>query len=446
MLSRFLDFVVDNKLFDTTTRLLLAVSGGVDSVVLTDLCARSGFHFAIAHCNFNLRPGECDRDEAFVRQLADHYGVPFYVRRFDTRAYAELHRQSIEEAARELRYDFFYALMCEEGFHRLLTAHHRDDSAETFFLNLLRGTGIRGLHGIRPSAPVPVSQATLSSMGVPSLPLVVRPLLPFGRAEILAYADARGLDHVEDSTNGSLAFRRNRIRHQLLPLLRTINSSSDSAIAQTIAHLADVETIFHQAVEERRSCLFRQQPDGHLLVRISDLAGLVPLSTWIFELFRPFGFEADALCALIRQPLSGRKCFSSSHLLVTSRDEWEIVPLHESRLSGEAPQLLIEFLERETLDCLKVEKPSALFDADKVRFPLKQRHWKDGDRFQPFGMRGTKLLSDFFTDQKMSIPAKSAQWLLCDADDRILWVEGRRADGRFSVTRSTRRVLRVSIG
>lgn len=443
-LQRFLSFISDNHLFDPSAHLLLAVSGGVDSVTLCELCHRAGFHFAIAHCNFHLRPGDCDRDELFVRQLAASYGVPCHVAQFDTQTFSSQHHLSIEEAARVLRYDFFNQLIDAHGYDRLLTAHHRDDSAETFFLNLLRGTGIAGLHGIRPSSPLPVAESAHGSQLATHR--LVRPMLPFGREEIERFAAENNLQHVEDVTNASLAYRRNQIRHQLIPLLRTMSPTFDQAISQTIEHLSDAEHIFRQAVNEKRKELFVERPDGIVVVSCSQLSSLEPLRTWTFELFRPFGFNAATIDSLLESlgKESGRRFSSSTHLLVVNRDELHLAPIFHV---GSLLPLSLDFvtIEAHELPSLVVSSEKALFDADRVAFPLHQRHWQPSDRFYPFGMKGSRLLSDFFSDRKLSLLEKQSQWLLCDANDQILWVVGLRADGRYAVTPATRHILIVSL-
>ena len=271
MLQRFISNVTQQHLFPTGQQVLLAVSGGVDSVVLAHLMYSAGYPFAVAHCNFNLRPGDCDRDEAFVRRLARRYRVPFHLARFDTLAHASSHGQSIEEAARQLRYDWFDTLCREHGYPAVLTAHHRDDAAETFFINLLRGTGLSGLHGIL---------------------------------------------HVEDVTNASLLYRRNQIRHQVLPLLRQIQPSADTAISTTIAHLQSVEQLYSALLEPLRRQLVTAGPDGTYRVSLLpfDAPGALPLADnatlrrqLLFELLRPFGFNAASVDAVLASTQPGRR-------------------------------------------------------------------------------------------------------------------------------------------
>ena len=262
-----------NGLFCRGQKGLVAVSGGVDSSVLCELMHRAGFAFAMAHCNFHLRPGDCDRDERCVRGLEVRYGVEVHVAQFDTEDYAREHGYSVEEAARKLRYDFFVGVMDREGLDYVATAHHRDDATETFFINLLRGTGIAGLHGIRPRNGH-----------------VVRPLLSFGRDEIEDFARQHGLRYVEDCTNDSLVYRRNQIRHRLMPLLRELSPGIDATMQRNMARLRDVECVYRRAVDKLREDVVTVNGDV-ASIRIEDIMALEPRRTLLFELLSPYGFN-----------------------------------------------------------------------------------------------------------------------------------------------------------
>ena len=446
-LSEFRDF--NSQLFNASTHLLVAVSGGIDSVVLCHLMQVSGHRYEVAHCNFHLRGADSDRDEQFVRQLAERYGVACHVAQFDTRRYAAENGLSIEMAARKLRYHFFAQLLAQSNTNALthshnnaflLTAHHRDDSIETFFLNLLRGTGIAGLAGM--------SAVTVMTDTDPAIQ-VAHPLLPFSREEIVAYAEAQGLDHVEDVTNCSLEYRRNRIRHQLMPLLRDIVPGADKAIVDTMRHLADTDVIYRQALEGVRARVVTHR-DGYDEMDIDALRSLQPLRTWLFELLRPYGFNA-AQTTDIQDALdstSGRCFYSPTHRLVRERATLVVAPLQREASALQPPCQMKEWGREEYLQqhgSFRTTADRALFDADLLRQPLHWRHQRPGDRFQPFGMKGTRLLSDFFSDQKLPLHERESQWLLCDAADTVLWVAGRRADGRYAVTETTQRILEVSM-
>ena len=431
MLQRFLDFIDRQHLFTKGEEVLLAVSGGRDSVAMADLMARAGYRFAIAHCNFNLRPGDCDRDEAFVRSLAESLGATFHVVSFNTRAVAADSGESIEEAARRLRYEWFATLCRDHGYACVATAHHRDDAVETFFLNLFRGTGIAGLHGIRPAAAG-----------------VVRPMLCFSRADIDRYVAERGLAYVEDCTNLELDARRNRIRLQLMPLLRQLYPSVDATMEANIARLADVETVYRAHIEELRSRLATPQAPrlpvaGWQMTEFSlaDLAALSPRATLLYELLAPYGFSpsvASDVEAALDAPRTGSRFLSPTHEAVVDRDSLLVAPRREPQ----PPAVQVE-------PCAPVQRScdvdEALVDADLLCQPLTLRLWRDGDRFRPFGMAHERLVSDFLKDCKLNLIEKNHLYLMVDADDRIVWLVGLRADDRFRLTSASRNGLRLSV-
>ena len=377
MLQRFTDYIVQQHLFSPGEEVLLAVSGGRDSVCMTHLFHRAGFPFAIAHCNFHLRPGDCDRDEAFVRRLADRYGVPCHVAHFDTRAIASATGESIEEAARRLRYEYFAQVLTQSHNNTLThstvaTAHHRDDSVETFFLNLFRGTGIAGLHGIRP-----VSQSSISNFQFS----IVRPLLPFSRAEIDAYIAENHLDYVEDSTNAELDARRNQIRHRLMPLLRELYPSIDTTMAANIERLHDTELIYKQYIETLRSTLVSQHssllPDLHFPILFLDLPSLraqFPIINFhfsiLFELLRPYHFNAATVADILSATENGKLFHSPTH----------IAELHQGKLLVAPKEIM--------------EPPAEGLTEESVR------PWRPGDRIKL--KKGTRLLSDYLKDLGLS--------------------------------------------
>ena len=430
MLRQFISHIQQQHLFPTGQQVLLAVSGGIDSVVLAHLMHEAGYPFAVAHCNFHLRPGDCDRDELFVRQLAQRYGVPIFVEEFDTRGYARQEHLCVEDAARRLRYNFFEQVRRQQNYAAILTAHHRNDAAETFFINLLRGTGLSGLHGI-----------------LPVQGHVVRPLLPFGREDIEAYAAQHQLQHVEDVTNASLQYRRNQIRHQLLPLLRQMQPSCDHAIAQTISHLQSVEKLYNTLLEPLRQQLVSPQPDGTVMVNL-QLPFKDNQSQLLFEMLRPYGFSHSVVVDILSTSQSGRHFYSPTHHALLDRQRLVIEPLSpvEERALPVVHITQTEQFNYRTLDWKSLPPTMALFDADKVVLPLALRHWREGDRFQPLGMAvGTQLLSDYFSDHKYTLIDKRSQLLLVDATDSILWIVGRRTAHPSRVTPTTTRLLTVTI-
>ncbi len=436
MLQRFKDYIEQQHLLPSSGRkVLLAVSGGRDSMCMAHLFLRAGIPFAIVHCNFHLRPGDCDRDQEFVRRFAEELGVEFYTTDFDTRQFASQNDYSIEEAARRLRYGYFFNLCREHNFRYIATAHHRDDSIETFFLNLFRGTGIAGLHGIQPLTERP-------------LMTLIRPMLCFSRQDIDDYVVQHSVSYVEDSTNSSLEHRRNQIRHRLMPLLRELYPSVDTTMVANMERLRQVEAIYDNAVSELGERLRQTatSPFGfdYDYFELDDLRELDPQRTLFFELLRPYGFSAavaDDIIAALPRAQSGTRFFSPTYMAAIDRDRLVLVdycfltsfkvdttPLSPDQL----PNLGSE------------EKSVEYIDADRVHLPLTVRRWRPGDRFYPLGMKQQRRLSDFLKDCKVNIFEKYCVQLLVDADDRIVWVIGLRADNRFRVTPATRHCLRLS--
>ena len=410
MLARFKRYMAGQHLLPQGASVLLAVSGGRDSVAMVDLFHRAAIPFEMAHCNFNLRPGDCDRDEAFVRQLADRYGVPCHVARFDTRAHAAEHGMSIEEAARHLRYDYFAQLLMHSGNQALkqssvvATAHHADDSVETFFLNLFRGTGIHGLHGIRPVSIQEIKQSGNQAI------TIIRPLLCFSRADIDAYIAERGLHYVEDYTNAELDARRNRIRHQLMPLLRELYPSVDQTMLANMERLHDTELLLDAYVEQLRqqslkpyvsilpATLYQLPPIEALDLSAEPFRETTLRPTILFELLRPYGFNAATVADILAASETGRLFYTPTHVAELHRGQLLIAPIP-------APPV-------ETSHETSLQQPTRL--------------WRPGDRFRPKGMHGTRLVSDFLKDLHLSRIEKQYVRVRVDGSDRILAVVGLR--------------------
>lgn len=431
MLDRFKAYVEEQHLFSHSgQQVLLAVSGGRDSVCLAHLMRAAGYPFVIAHCNFHLRPGDCDRDQAFVRQLAADMGVEFYTTDFDTLAIARAEGKSVEEAARELRYNWFLDLCEELRIRTVATAHHRDDSIETFFLNLMRGTGIAGLRGIPPQT----DRLFLH---------IARPMLCFYRTDIDAYVSEHHLAYVEDVTNAQLDARRNRIRHQLMPLLRELYPAADRTMWANLQRFSDTAEVYHAAIEELQDRLLHHEhsPFGfdYSYYNIGDLRELEPQATLLFELLRPFGFTAAVvsdIMAALPEPRTGTHFHAPGYIAFFDRErlmisEYEVLP---------PPEVSVESGE------WQVEEGgwTAYVDADAVRQPFYVRRWHAGDRFHPLGMEHSRLVSDFLKDAALNPVEKRNVYLLVDADGHILWVIGLRIDHRVRVTASTRTVLKLS--
>ena len=443
MLDRFRQYNNQQHLVPDGAEVLLAVSGGRDSVAMADLASRTGLRFAIAHCNFNLRPGDCDRDQHFVMQLAEGYGVPFFTTSFDTRAYAVEKGLSVEEAARELRYSWFARLCRDNDYACVATAHHRDDSVETFFLNLFRGTGIAGLHGIRPRSELAVGGLSMT---------VVRPMLCFSRADIDAYIAVRGLAYVEDHTNAELDARRNRIRHQLMPLLRELYPSVDTTMQANIERLSEAGQVFAGRVAELRQRLVKvytpqlsTMPMTIEAIAVDDISALSPQRTLLFELLRPYGFNAatvDDMLQAIADGHSGRLFLSPTHQAELHRGQLLLAPNAVPR----EPRLAVDNDAAVPSSFAGIDPSCTLWvDAEAVKGGLKLRRWQEGDRFRPFGMKGTRLVSDFLKDSGLSLIERGHVFLLTDSTDTPLWLVGLRADDRFRITEATRKALRVDL-
>lgn len=428
-------FIQRHGLLTGKRLVLVGLSGGADSVALLGVLVRLGYPCRALHCNFHLRGDESDRDEAFARQFADSLGVPFVKVDFDTRGYAAIHQESIEMAARSLRYRWFEEQRQAFDAEAIAVAHHRDDSVETLLMNLLRGSGIRGLGGIRPRNGQ-----------------VVRPLLAVSRAEIEEWLQTQGWDYVTDSSNLSDAYTRNFIRLRVLPLLEQLNPAARETIARSAAHLSAAEQLYAYTVEEARKAVFVTADS----LSIEALMRYPSPETLLYEWLRPLGFSRIVVGELFESltGLSGKQFYSATHQVLKDRDRLYIAPLQEPSAwqpieipvaTGELTQplrLSFQLMERTSDFQLERASDTAYFDVEKLPGRLTLRLPQPGDWFVPFGMRGRKKLSDFFADQKMNRWEKLRQPLLC-AGESIVWVVGRRADDRFRVGEETKMIFSV---
>ena len=428
-------FIQRHGLLTGKRLVLVGLSGGADSVALLGILVRLGYPCRALHCNFHLRGDESDRDEVFARQFADSLGVPFLKVDFDTRGYAAIHQESIEMAARSLRYRWFEEQRQAFDAEAIAVAHHRDDSVETLLMNLLRGSGIRGLGGIRPRNGQ-----------------VVRPLLAVSRAEIEEWLQTQGWDYVTDSSNLSDAYTRNFIRLRVLPLLEQLNPAARETIARSAAHLSAAEQLYAYTVEEARKAVFVTADS----LSIEALMRYPSPETLLYEWLRPLGFSRIVVGELFESltGLSGKQFYSATHQVLKDRDRLYIAPLQEPSAwqpieipvaTGELTQplrLSFQLMERTSDFQLERASDTAYFDAEKLPGRLTLRLPQTGDWFVPFGMRGRKKLSDFFADQKMNRWEKLRQPLLC-AGESIVWVVGRRADDRFRVGEETKMIFSV---
>jgi tRNA(Ile)-lysidine synthase len=439
MLERFLQFISSHKLIDSNDRILLAVSGGIDSVVMCELFHESGIRFDIAHCNFSLRGEESDGDELFVRNLAERLKVNVHVKKFETQVYADEEGISIQMAARDLRYQWFKQLATDHVYDKIAVAHNLNDQAETFFINLLRGTGIAGLRAMKPFHDG-----------------IIRPLLIFSREEIISFADENECSYREDSSNASDKYLRNRIRHHLLPLLKELQPELYPIFSENLERIADTEKVYLNEIERQRQQHVVESGKRYL-INIERLLLLNPLQTYLYEFLKSFGFNETAVSQLISvlNDIPGKVFLSATHRLVKDRDDLIIEPLRES--SNDNDEVFIQEntqniavpykLEFTSLDRLQLTKfdPSPLIawiDKSKLSFPLSLRRMQTGDRFRPLGMKGFRKLSDFLKDLKIPLPDKQNTWVLTSGVD-IVWVVGYRVDDRYKVTSSTSKIFKI---
>ena len=419
-------YITEKALFHASDKILVALSGGADSVALLRVLLSLGYICECAHCNFHLRGQESDRDEDFVRILCCQLSIPLHVTHFDTTAYATAHHISIEMAARELRYQWFEQLRKECGAAVIAVAHHQNDSVETVLLNLIRGTGIKGLRGI---------QAKNGN--------IVRPMLQVSREQILDYLNHINQDYVVDSTNLQDEYMRNKIRLSILPLMKEMNPSVNESIVQTAEHLSQVSQVYHH---ERYDAMKRVvKPDGSgMKLSIASLLEEVSPQSLLFEMLYPYGFQssqiADIYHSLFTQ--SGKCFFSGTHRLLRDRDNLYLEPI--SHNDDILPELSYELVEITPDFILPRDKETACLDADKVTIPLTIRKWERGDKFYPLGMKGKKNISDYLTDKKFTLFEKERQYVACQDDD-IVWLVEERIDHRFRITSSSKLALIIRI-
>jgi len=440
MHAQFLKFIHEQNLFHSPQRILLAVSGGADSMLMLHLFVNAGFPIAVAHCNFGLRGAESDEEEQFVATYCDHHNLVCHIKHFNTSEFAMQEGISIEMAARDLRYKWFNKLLDQHGYDYLATAHHQDDVIETFLINLSRGSGIKGLSGIQ----------SISNR-------IIRPMLFTNRSEIIDYCQRLSIAYRTDSSNLDTVYKRNLIRHQILPLLEKVNPAFRKNVLKTIGNLHETGQLFQQRMAEIKDAVYSEDELG-AMIHIEKLVNLAPLRTILFELIRPFGFQSEQIQDIIDSlgKESGRKFFSDDHRLVKDREYLIISPYLPPQ------QEKVFYIEEDsnkisfpiTLTMEKLERTSEFrfstfpyvvdLDLDQLIFPLILRHWHEGEYFQPLGMTGLKKLSDFFIDEKYSIPDKENAWIL-SSGNQLVWVVGKRLDERFKITHQTKKIIRIRL-
>ena len=428
MKNKVQKFISEKSLFIREEKLILGISGGADSVCLMHVFLELGYSFELAHCNFNLRGEESDADEYFVKDLAKEHQLKVHIKQFDTLVYAAENKISTQMAARDLRYAWFEKLRIKSKAKYLAIAHHANDDVETFFINLVRGSGLKGFLGIKEKNNA-----------------IVRPLLSVSRLEIEQYLKDRGLVFREDSSNASVKYLRNKIRHELIPLLAQMNPSIQQTVKDEMRILDDVAHIYASKVEEVRKDL-TQEKNGIVQLEISALLALNPLHSYLYELLSAYGFYAVEAISKALQGQSGKQFFSSTHQLVVDREnifisllnkENEVFEITEKTISLVYPlEINFKVMADKTII---YDNNIAQLDVEKLKFPLTLRKWKEGDKFMPLGMKKFKKLSDFFIDSKFSIIDKQEQWLLCSGVD-IVWVLGCRIDERYKLESNTKKV------
>jgi tRNA(Ile)-lysidine synthase len=459
LLNKFINNIHQENLFQKNDYLLLAVSGGADSVALCELCFQAGFHFEIAHCNFQLRGEESQRDEEFVRQLAEKYWSKVFIKKFDTKKYAEEKKISIQIAARELRYEWFDELLKEEfagSYHSasnlipdstnliphtsyLLTAHHANDNIETLLMNFFKGTGIKGLQGI------------LSNQGK-----IIRPLLFAKKKEIISFIKENNLEFVEDSSNSSEKYTRNYFRLQLIPSIQNVFPYVEENLINNIERFKEIEVLYLQSIELHKKNLLEQK-GNEVHIPVLKLLKSKPLKTIVYEIIKDFNFTAHQTGEAVHllNSESGKYISSATHRILKNR-KWLIIAPVNNFL---AQHILINKSDKEivfelgklifkneafTNEKISTSNLTAMLDAKNITFPLLLRKWKPGDYFYPLGMQKKKKLSKFFIDQKISLTEKEKVWVI-ESDKRIIWIIGKRIDDRFKITEKTKNVVSIHL-
>ena len=442
--NRFLEKIKEKNFFDVSDQLLLAVSGGIDSIVLCELCNQAGFDFVIAHCNFQLRGSESERDETFVVSLGKKYNKKVFTKRFDTKGYASENKVSTQVAARELRYSWFYELLSVapnselRAPNYLLTAHHANDNVETVLMNFFKGTGIAGLRGIE------------GKQGK-----IIRPLLDFKKEELIVFANENNLQWMEDSSNITDAYSRNYFRNQVIPLVQKIYPKAEDNLLQNIKRFADIEQLYQQAIHQHKRKLLEAR-GNEVHIPVLKLQQAKPLESILYEICKEYDFTPNQVEEITRllDSETGKFVQSSSYRIFRNRKWLIIAPV----ASGLSDTILIEegtqdihcasfriAFSRYELSNYKPQMASSIaqLDLQQIRFPLILRKWKAGDYIYPLGMKKKKKVSRFFIDNKFSKTEKENCWIL-ESDKRILWIVGHRIDERFKITSNSKNILQIT--
>lgn len=443
MINLFKKYISQYNLINSNNKVLIAVSGGIDSVVMLDLFSNTNIEFAIAHCNFSLRGNESDEDENFVKNLAQVYNVDLFVNHCNATDYSTENSLSIQESARELRYTWFNKICSENNYSLVAIGHNQDDNIETFFINLFRGAGVKGLKSI------PVKRDN-----------IIRPLMFAPRKQIVEYAENNNLNYREDSSNSSDYYLRNKIRHKLIPEVELITSGFKTSAQKAIDNLVDADLLIQSAINEKKELLFSDINSGIISINKQSILKLSPLKIWIYYLLREFGFQrqtTDALAiSLYDENQIGLKFYSSDYELLIDRNQLLVretkTKLHNTKYTiTENQKHLIEPLriEIENLNnssgfTFSKDRKTAYFDPIKLSFPLKIRLWQHGDRMIPYGMKGSKLISDILTDYKVNSFEKENTFVVLSGR-KIIWLIGYRSSEDFKVSGSSEKILKMAI-
>lgn len=437
MLPIIRKYIADNQMLSPYGKVIVGLSGGADSMALLDVLMLFNYNCVAAHCNFHLRGEESERDAHFVRNWCKSVDIPFEIIDFDTRQYAADRKISIEMAARELRYDWFDVICKQYSAEAIVVAHHRDDTVETVLLNLIRGTGIKGLTGISAKSGN-----------------IVRPFLSVSREQILSYIEERRLPFVKDSTNDETVYRRNTIRLNVLPMLRRLNPSVDSAIWRMTQNMEEAEKVYRESIGRSIKSVFLNNKIDLLKLRQTPSPKSV-----LFELLTPFGFNASVIEEITEsiESESGKQYFAENYRLIKDRKHFILEKTNEQEVTKDcylidkrctvikSPiRLKIRVLKNDHDFLLHTDNRFLYLDAKKIKFPLKLRKWQTGDWFIPLGMTGKKKVSDFFTDNKFNLLQKEQSWILTSGED-IVWIVGERSDNRFRITSYTQKIIEIEL-
>lgn len=435
MLDKFKNHIIKNFPFFKGKKLLLATSGGLDSMVMVDLFHKLSFEIAIAHCNFQLRGAESFEDQKFVQNYADSNEINLFVTQFDTEAFARDYKLSTQVAARELRYSWFYELLETEQYDYILTAHHADDNLETFLINFVRGTGIDGLTGI------PAENEN-----------IIRPLLIFSRQEIEEYAKDNYINWREDSSNASDKYMRNKIRHNLVPILKELNSDFLSSFHKTQTYLQESQTMAEDASIMVYPLVAKEKGE-EIHFDLNQLKKLPNYRSYLYQWLKEYGFSAWEDIYDLAERQSGKQIFSEGFRLLKNRDFLILSPEHPENVKDEyyiergleKIEVPLHLSFSKVTEISSVSDSAVFVDEAKLQYPLVLRRWKQGDIFQPLGMKSqSKKVSKFFKDSKLSLIEKENTWILC-SDNQIVWIVGLRQDERFRIDNSTQNILKIQL-